>query len=152
MAALSRILVLTLTLGMAAPAHAQGQKNPGTPVRGTFLAYRPAERIGQVGSHVLNKESLLFRPVSQARNPIKLVYEHFGFSKFDQQTLESPSIVSLKAQRDRSCDETVSSFISNSPKLRSEAPDGRPVEPIVFLGEHAALNPNLRLDCYRISD
>lgn len=152
MAALNRTLSFMLTMAMATLAPAQDREPSGIPLRGTFLAYRPSERIGQVGSHVLNKEALLFRVDSQGGRPIKLVYEHFGFGRFDQQTLESSSGVSIRVRRDRSCDETLRSFIANSPILRSDAPNGKPAESIVFLGEHARLDPKQRLDCYRISD
>jgi hypothetical protein len=138
--------VLLLWVG----THARETVGRTVSMRGTIIAYRPAERATQVVSHVLNREAFLFRVDGSKPLTIKLVYEHFGYSTLDDKTLAAAPILRIQARRDPSCDETVAAFVQNSPALRNEASKDDSVEPLVFIGtKPPGIQP---LKCYRVEE
>ncbi len=119
-------------------------------IKGTIVAYRPAERATQVVSHVLNRESFLFRVDGPKSVVVKLVYEHFGYTTLDAKTLAATPILEVQGRRDPSCDETFAAFVQNSPTIRNEASPGDAIEPLAFLGTKPS-NSQL-LKCYRVAE
>lgn len=141
-------VVLLLSAGVQA-GHAAGRT---VSIRGTIIAYRPAERATQVVSHVLNRESFLFR--IEGSKPggvvVKLVYEHFGYTTLDDKTLAATPILEVQGRRDPSCDETFAAYVQNSPTVRNEASPSDAIEPLVFFGAKPSSSEPLK--CYRVAE
>lgn len=125
-------------------------------IKGQIIAYRPADRVLQEVSHVLNKESFLFR-VSDSESSshaaiIKLVYEHVGYSDVGDDVLSKTPILRINIRRDTTCDETYGAFVQNSPILTdNQAKDGSS-ERVVFIGpfQQMKLAPEQPLKCYKL--
>ena len=141
---LAGVAVLLLSAGTQG-SHAAGRT---TSIRGTTIAYRPAERAMQVVSHVLNRESLLFRIDGPKLVVVKLVYEHFGYTTLDSKTLEATPILEVHGRRDSTCNETFAAFVQNSPTLRNESSPSDATEPLVFLRTKPSGSQSLK--CYRV--
>jgi hypothetical protein len=139
-------VVLLLSVGVQA-GHAAGRT---VSIRGTIIAYRPAERATQVVSHVLNRESFLFRVDGSKPVAVKLVYEHFGYTALDSKTLAATPVLEVRGHRDASCDELLAAFVQSSPKLRNEASPSDATEPLVFLGTKPSSSQPLK--CYRVAE
>src|ERR1022692_2128616 len=136
-----------LLLASTRAGHAAGRADS---IRGTVVAYRPAERATQVVSHVLNRESFLFRIDGSKALIVKLVYEHFGYTRLDDKTLAATPILQVQGRRDPGCDETFASFVQSSPTLRNEASKSDSIEPLVFIGRKPSSSQPLK--CYRVEE
>ena len=129
--------------------------------KGRIIAYRPAERVTQVPSHVLNKESFLFRVSNgklSSQNPIiKLIYEHEGYSRAIDDALSKSKFFRIKVRRDPTCDESYGQFVRNSPVLtldkKGEAGSVSDVN-LAFIGSvpKPDLSSERGLKCYRLRD
>lgn len=115
-------------------------------IRGQIVAFRPAERIGQVVSGVLNRETFLLRLDGNGGDVVKVVYEHDGYSAISSASNE----MALEVRRDRSCDGTYGRFVSESPLLTNEDKTNT-VPPVTMLGAFNGLSPSSRLKCYHLS-
>lgn len=98
---------------------AAGSSN-STSIRGHIVAFRPAERLGQVVSGVVNRETFLLRVDGKAGEIVKVVYEHDGYSELSGAAAERNAGLALEVHRDRSCDGNYGQFVSEAPVLTSE--------------------------------
>lgn len=114
-----------------------------TPIRGRVVAFRPAERIGQVVSEVINRETFLLRLDSSAGEIVKVVYDHYGYSKFPDGS------VSLKGRRDRSCDGTYGQFVAKAPILKLEGKSSA-IPSVTLVEGFNGLPLSSKLKCYRL--
>lgn len=148
--------IAVLIVSLAVVSGAAGVRRGQTKMRGQIIAYRPADRVLQVVSHVLNKESFVFKVTNSAPNSqvvvMKLVYEHFGYSDLGDDVLSKTPILQLNVRRDASCDETYGAFVQNAPTLREDQAKGDPSEKVVFIGpfQKAKLSAEQPLKCYRL--
>lgn len=147
---LSSTCMVLLFVGLCLLAASAKRK---TELVGQIIAYRPADRISQVASHVMNKENFLFklgRPRSHSDlTVVKVVYEHLGFSDMNEQLLNDMPDLKLKASRDTACDESYSAFVADSPVITGES--GRVItDRIIFLGRfrNIKIPPERILECY----
>jgi hypothetical protein len=119
---------------------------------GQIIAYRPAEKISQVVSFVMNEETFLLN-VSGSRmsglTVAKLVYKHFGYSDLGAEVLDRTPTLHLKVRRDHTCDESYGAFVSGSPVFESK-PKGIVMEKVLFIGRFRdiKLPPEQTLKCY----
>jgi hypothetical protein len=127
-------------------------------LKGQIIAYRPADRALQVASHVLNKESFLFKASNLESNSqaviIKLVYEHFGYSTIENDMLSKTPMLQLNVRRDTTCDETYETFVQNAPSLRGAQAKNEPDEKVIFIEpfQKVKLPPEQPLKCYKLRD
>lgn len=148
-------IVVALILSIATITRTAGVPRVRT-MKGQIIAYRPAERVIQVASHVLNKESFLFRVSTSESNPqpvvTKLIYEHFGYSQLGDLLLNKTPTLQLSVRRDTTCDETYKGFVENSGTLNDDRTKNDPGERVVFLGsfQRMKLSPEQILKCYRL--
>jgi hypothetical protein len=119
---------------------------------GEIIAYRPAERISQVVSFVMNEETFLLN-VSGSRTSgltvAKLVYRHFGYSDLGAEVLDRTPTLRLKVRRDHTCDESYGGFVSSAPVISD--PSGQVHnEPVIFIGKFGdvKLPAEQELKCY----
>ena len=125
-------------------------------MRGQIIAYRPAERVSQVVSHVLNKEHFLFRVNTSGSNSppvvIKLIYEHIGYSMLGDEVLSKTPTLQLIVHRDSTCDETYGAFVENSSTLNDDRAKGDPGEKVIFIGtfQEMKLSTEQILKCYKL--
>ena len=144
------IVFLAIVIGTAAVLQKQ------TKLKGQIIAYRPADRALQVVSHVLNKESFLFKVSNLESNPqvviIKLVYEHFGYSDLGNDALSKTPMLELNVRRDTTCDETYGAFMQNSPSLRDAQAKNDSGEKVIFIEpfQTVKLPPEQPLKCYKL--
>jgi hypothetical protein len=144
------IVFLAIAIGLA------GVPQGHTKLKGQIIAYRPADRILQVVSHVLNRESFLFRVSNSESNSqavvMKLVYEHFGYSDLEDDVLSKTPMLQLNVRRDTTCDETYGAFVQNSPTLREERAKNDPSEKVIFIEpfQKMKLSPEQPLKCYKL--
>jgi len=144
------IVFLTIVIGTAGVLQGHAK------LKGQIIAYRPADRVLQVASHVLNKEYFLFRVNNSKSNSqtvvMKLVYEHFGYSDLGDDVLSKTPVLQLNVRRDRTCDETYGDFVRNSPALRDEQAKNDPGEKIIFIEpfQKMKLSPEQPLKCYKL--
>jgi hypothetical protein len=147
-------LAVPLTL-LTGPA---GTQRELTKIEGQIIAYRPAERVSQVVSHVLNSESFLFklRTARPKTQPVvtKVVYEHFGHSDLGDDVLRKTPMLQISARRDTTCDETYHSFLQSSPTLKDAQTGAELGEKIIFISpfQTTKLSPGQLLKCYRLQN
>ncbi len=152
----TRTIAVVLIVSLAIVTGIAGVQHGHTKVKGQIIAYRPADRILQVVSHVLNKESFLFKMSNSKSNShavvMKLVYEHFGYSDLGDDVLSKTPILELNILRDATCDETYGAFVQNAPTLREDQAQNDPSEKIVFIEpfQKMKLSPEQPLKCYRL--
>ncbi len=118
-----------------------------TSLHGRIVAFRPAERIGQVVSGAVNRETFLLAIDGKAREIVKLIDEHDGYSELSNSTNDH---VILEVRRDRSCDGSYGQFILESPVMTSEDKSSA-VPPLTRLGSFTGLPPSYQLKCYRLN-
>jgi hypothetical protein len=127
-----------------------------TTMKGQIIAYRPAERVSQVASHVLNKEYFLFRVKTSGTNSsprvIKLMYEHFGYSMLGNDLLSKMPTLQLIVHRDSTCDETYGAFVENSPNFNDDRTKEAAGEKVIFIGSFQEMKPSNEqiLKCYKL--
>ena len=127
-----------------------------TKMKGQIIAYRPAERVSQVASHVMNRESFLFKVTTAGSDsqPVvtKLVYEHFGYTDLGDDVLNKTPTLQLSAHRDSTCDETYGAFVQNSPTLTEDQARNDSTEKVIFIGpfQTIKLSPEQPLRCYKL--
>lgn len=141
----TRFVAWCLVLLCGGNAVANGKSHLAS-IRGQIVAFRPAERIGQVVSGVLNRETFLLRVDGNGGDVLKVVYEHDGYSEISNSSNE----MALELRRDRSCDGNYRQFVSESPVLASEDKTNA-VPPMTMVGGFNGLPPSYRLKCYRLS-
>jgi hypothetical protein len=120
-------------------------RSHSTSIRGHIVAFRPAERIGQAVSGVVNREAFLLRVDGKAGEVVKVLYEHDGYSEI----LDTSNEMVLGVHRDRSCDVKYGQFVSEAPVLASEDKTNS-VPPVTMLGGVDGLPPSYQLNCYRL--
>ena len=144
------IVFFAIVIGTAGVLYRQ------TKLSGQVIAYRPADRALQVASHVLNKESFLFRVSNSESNRqaviMKLVYEHFGYSDLGNDVLSKTPMLKLNVRRDTTCDETYGAFVQNSPTLRDAQAKNELGEKVIFIEpfQKIKLSPEQPLKCYKL--
>ncbi|MCZ2154448.1 MAG: hypothetical protein LC114_11205 [Bryobacterales bacterium] len=126
-------------------------------VRGSLVAYRPAEVVRQVASHVLNREVFLFSPLDRRDGPTKIfkvMHEHYGQSNAPDPAASEGVVYELRLQRKKACDESFESYVKNSPALVAS---GGGIEKgsagstgVLFLNgfDSSTTAPQTRLACY----
>jgi len=135
---------------------AAGTQHGHAKMKGQIIAYRPAERVSQVASHVLNRESFLFKvkTAESSSQPVvtKLVYEHFGYSGLGSDLLDKTPTLLVNAHRDTTCDETFGTFVQNSPALKEDQAKRDSGDKVVFIGpfQTMKLSPDQPLKCYKL--
>jgi len=135
---------------------AAGTQRGHTNMKGQIIAYRPGERVLQMASHVLNRESFLFKVSTSTSNsqPVvaKLVYEHFGYSDLGGDLLDKAPMLQLSAHRDKTCDETYGDFVQKSPTLKEDQGKTDSAGKVIFIGpfQTMKLSPELPLKCYKL--
>jgi len=129
-------------------AIAAGKVN-ATSIRGHVVAFRPAERLGQVVSGVINQETFLVHVDGKPEDTVKVFYEHDGYSEISGPAAENNASLLLRVRRDRSCDGSYGKFVSESPVLTSED-KSTSVPAVTMLGGFKGLSPSYRLKCYRL--
>lgn len=150
------ITVVALIISIAATTGTAGVYRGRGTIRGQIIAYRPAERVSEVVSHVLNKESFLFRPSDTGSNAqpaiTKLVHEHFGYSELGDDLLSKTPILQLNVRRDPTCDETYGAFVQNSGTLSDDQGRNNLSERVIFIGrfKEIKLSAKQMLKCYRL--
>jgi hypothetical protein len=148
-------IILAVSLGPVGGAGANRRQE--VTFEGKIIAYRPADRVLQVPSFVVNKESFLF----SVRNPppkfgsalIKLVYEHFGYSDLGEAVLQEVPVLRLKVRRDASCDEAYRRFVSGAPTIRDQS-GGDLIQGVSFIGKYRGIkiSPDQVLKCYVLEE
>jgi hypothetical protein len=152
----TRTIAVVLIVSLAIVTGTAGVQRGHTKVKGQIIAYRPAERVLQVASHVLNKESFLFKvsPAESNSQPVvtKLVYEHFGYSDLGSDLLDKAPTLRLNAHRDTTCDETYGAFVQNSPTLNEDQAKSDSGDKVIFIGpfQTMKLSPEQPLKCYKL--
>ena len=119
------------------------------PIRGHIVAIRPAERIGQVVSGVVNRETFLLRVDGKAGEIVKVVYEHDGYSELSGATADKNPGLALEVHRDRSCDGSYGQFVAEAPVMTSEDKTNS-IPPVTMLGDFNGLPQSYKLKCYRL--
>lgn len=150
--AITVVVFLAMFIGKADAMHKH------TKLKGQIIAYRPAERVSQVPSHVLNKESFLFmmaksKSTSQAAI-VKLVYEHYGYSDLGDDVLSKAPVLRLNIRRDTTCDETYGDFVQNSPVLGDGKENNDSDGKVIFIEAFQKMNLSSEqpLKCYKLRD
>jgi hypothetical protein len=128
---------------------AAGSSN-STSIRGHIVAFRPAERLGQVVSGVVNRETFLLRVDGKAGEIVKVVYEHDGYSELSGAAAERNAGLALEVHRDRSCDGNYGQFVSEAPVLTSEDKTDS-IPPVTMLEGFNGLPQSYKLKCYRLA-
>jgi hypothetical protein len=150
------LLLVALIASVTVVIAAAGPQRGHTKIKGQIIAYRPAERVLQVVSHVLNKESFLFKLSTTGLNsqPVvtKLVYEHFGYSELGENVLSKTPTLQLSVQRDTTCDETYGAFVQNSLTLGEGQTKNDSDDKVIFIGSFQTkrLSPKQPLKCYKL--
>ncbi len=121
-----------------------------TSLRGHIVAFRPAERLGQVVSGVVNRETFLLRADGKAGEIVKVVYEHGGYSELSGAAAERNAGLELEVRRDRSCDGNYGQFVSEAPVLTSEDKTDS-IPPVTMLENFNGLPKSYKLKCYRLA-
>jgi hypothetical protein len=148
--------VVALVASLAVVTGIAGTQRAQTKIKGQIIGYRPAERVSQVASQVLNKESFLFKVSTAESNtqPVvtKVVYEHFGYSDLGEDVLNKTPTLQLSARRDATCDETYGAFVQNSPTLTEEKAKDDSGAKVIFIGSFQTmkLSPEQPLKCYKL--
>ena len=119
------------------------------PIRGHVVAIRPAERLGQVVSGVVNRETFLLRVDGNAGEIVKVVYEHDGYSEMSGAAADKNPGLELEVHRDRSCDGSYGQFVSEAPVMTSEDKTNS-IPPVTMLGDYNGLPQSYKLKCYRL--
>jgi hypothetical protein len=140
----ARYVAWCLVVLCGANAAATGRSH-STSIRGHIVAFRPAERLGQVVSGVVNRETFLLRVDGKAGEVVKVLYEHDGYSEISDTSNE----MELEVRRDRSCDGNYGQFVSEAPVLASEDKTNS-VPPVTMLAGFNGLPPSYQLKCYRL--
>ena len=115
--------------------------------RGRIAAYRPADRI-QVGSFTPNKELFIFQPAETSGLLLKLTYEHQGYSDLPENVISGGTAVSVFADRDQSCDQSLGSFESGAHAVPIEGGVPASMEAIIFAAGVPRLPKSYSLKCY----
>lgn len=118
-----------------------------TSIRGHIVAFRPAERLGQVVSGVVNRETFLLQVDGKPGEIVKVLYEHDGYSEVSGAAAEKR--LGLEVRRDRACDGSYSQFVAEAPTLTSEDKSNT-IPPVKMLGSFGGLPPSYKLKCYRL--
>ena len=121
-----------------------------TSIRGHVVAIRPAERLGQVVSGVVNRETFLLRVDGKAGEIVKVVYEHDGYSELSGAAAERNAGLALEVRRDRSCDGNYGQFVSEAPVMTSEDKT-ESIPPVTMLEGFNGLSQSYKLKCYRLA-
>ena len=121
-----------------------------TSIRGHVVAIRPAERLGQVVSGVVNRETFLLRVDGKAGEIVKVVYEHDGYSELTGAAAERNAGLALEVRRDRSCDGNYGQFVSEAPVMTSEDKT-ESIPPVTMLEDFNGLPQSYKLKCYRLA-
>jgi hypothetical protein len=152
----ARIFAIVVTVFLAIVIGTASVLYRQTKLKGQIIAYRPADRALQAASHVLNKESFLFRVNEFGSSPrtviIKLVHEHFGYSNLGNDVLSKTPMLELNVRRDTTCDETYGAFVQNSPSLRDAQAKNDSGEKVIFIEpfQTIKLSPEQPLKCYKL--
>ncbi len=143
-----RYIACLLAVFCGVTALAAGKANL-TSIRGHIVAIRPAERLGQVVSGVVNRETFLMRVDGQPGEIIKVLYEHDGYSEISGGVTEKNMGLTLEVHRDRSCDGNYGQFVSEAPILSSEDKTNS-IPPVTMIGGFNGLPLSYKLKCYRL--
>ncbi len=116
--------------------------------KGRIAAYRPADKVGQVVSFVINRELFLFR--TEDGKLLKLVYRHNGFSDIVGSVLSGSANILISARRDHSCDETLGAFEANAPDipLMEDGKKFGSIQRLVFSASVPLPPQTYRMKCY----
>jgi hypothetical protein len=144
----TRHIACLLAILCSVTAIAAGKVNL-TSIRGHIVAIRPAERLGQVVSGVVNRETFLMRVDGQPGDIIKVLYEHDGYSEITGDVTEKNLALTLELHRDRSCDGNYEQFTSEAPVITSEDKTDS-IPPVTMLGDFKGLPSATKLKCYRL--
>jgi len=123
------------------------------PFRGRIVAYRPVDRISQLPSFAPNKEVFLFKVDTNHGTDsriVKIEYEYFGLTNISEAMLDAAPLLTLKAKRDKSCDQSYDQFLSTAPKLKQQGSDDVVVGGVEFVENFKDLKipPKRILPCY----
>jgi len=122
-------------------------------IKGQIIAYRPAERVSQAASHVLNEESFLLSVNTSKPQPVvRLVYQHFGYSKLGDDLLSKTPTLQLSVRRDATCDQTYGAFVQNAAALSDDRGKSDLAKKVIFIGsfQEIKLAPKSILKCYKL--
>jgi len=139
-------VLVILTLSLCCNAAAPGSKESS--FKGRIAAYRPADRIGQVASSVLNRELLLFHVDGTGETLLKLVYLHQGYSDLKDNVLSGAQGISISARRDPSCDQDLGTFEKEALAITIEGDKGASTERVVFSSQSSLPAKSYRIKCY----
>jgi hypothetical protein len=152
----ARTFAVVLIVSLAIVTGRAGVQHGHIKMTGHIIAYRPADRVLQVVSNVLNKESFLFVVSNSESNSqgvvMKLVYEHFGYSDLGDDVLSKTPTLQINVHRDATCDETYGAFVQNAPKLREDQAKNDSSQKVIFIepSQKMKLSPEQILKCYRL--
>jgi|SRR5882672_10871456 len=124
-------------------------------ITGRIIACRSVDRVAQVASSIHNTELCLFAiespKDSKAMKIVKIDYRHLGYSELTEEMLQGGALLSLRARRDRSCDEYYDQFVATAPVLRDESGNVT-LSGIAFVDKFkdTTLAPKLKLKCYTL--
>jgi hypothetical protein len=130
--------------------------NDRQPFSGRIVAYRLLDRISQLPSFAPNKEVFLFKVNTDQGTGesriVKIEYEHFGITNISQAILEAAPLLTLKAKREKNCDQTYDQFLSTAPKLKQGGSDDVLIGGVEFVENFKDLNiaPERILPCYAL--
>jgi hypothetical protein len=144
-----RLIALCLIALCGLNAIAAGKQN-ATSIRGHIVAFRPTERLSQVVSGVVNRETFLLRIEGKPGEIVKVLYEHDGYSEISGAAAEKNASLFLTVHRDRSCDGNYGRFVSEAPVLTSDDKSFS-VPPVTMLGDFKGLPLSYKLKCYRLA-
>jgi hypothetical protein len=123
----------------------------GSKIEGQIIAYRPFENFFQTASMAPNREEYLFKVSGAKVNVIKLVYEHYGYSRLTGKMLAEEPTIDATVYRDKKCDETYGDYIKHSSPINL---GNKLSKPIIFIEDmdEVKLLSGQHLKCYRVKD
>ncbi len=140
-----------MACSLLAAQHAAESVSVGSAIRGKLVAYRPADRASLRASHVLNKEVFLFledRGQRASKIPIKVVYEHFGYSDLPDPPSSEGIVFHLRLRRKTNCDESFGSFVRNAPRLAVNSSVEPATNGVILLNGVQGIPESVLLKCY----
>lgn len=148
-----QLFLSLMAWGLLAAQAAAESVGGGSVIHGRLVAYRPADRASQRASHVVNREVFLFledKVHRTSKTPLKVVYEHFGYSDVPDPTSSEGIVFRLRLRRKTNCDESFGSFVRSAPRLAVNSSAEPATNGVIFLNgvQPSGIPEGALLKCY----
>jgi hypothetical protein len=127
-----------------------------TTIRGRIIAWRQVDRVIQWASFAPNRELFLFQVEStkHSKRPtiFKIDYTHFGYTDITEAMLQQAALLTIRASREKSCDQSYGEFMSTAPVVREETSGSVMLSGISFVEKFKGpeIEPDRILKCYTL--